>query len=131
MVKRVVLACVVAAAIAAAAISGATAIAGDVHGAATVTKRTITADPNGNLKFNTTRLSARRGIVSIVMRNPSTSGLDHGVAIKGNGVSRKGSTVHPGSSSSVRLRLKPGTYTFYCPVPGHAASGMKGRLTVK
>jgi uncharacterized cupredoxin-like copper-binding protein len=28
------------------------------------------------------------------------------------------------------LTLKPGTYTFYCTVPGHAAAGMKGKLVV-
>ena len=27
-------------------------------------------------------------------------------------------------------RLKPGTYEFYCPVPGHRALGMKGKLIV-
>ena len=27
--------------------------------------------------------------------------------------------------------LKKGTYTFYCPVDGHKAAGMKGELTVQ
>ena len=27
--------------------------------------------------------------------------------------------------------LKPGKYSFYCPVPGHEAAGMKGTLIVK
>jgi uncharacterized cupredoxin-like copper-binding protein len=27
--------------------------------------------------------------------------------------------------------VKPGTYTFFCSVPGHEAGGMKGTLTVK
>jgi uncharacterized cupredoxin-like copper-binding protein len=31
----------------------------------------------------------------------------------------------------VTATLKPGTYTFLCTVPGHAAGGMKGTLTVK
>jgi len=32
---------------------------------------------------------------------------------------------------NVTFNAAPGTYTFYCAVPGHAALGMKGTLTVK
>ena len=28
------------------------------------------------------------------------------------------------------VTLKKGTYTFYCPVDGHEAAGMKGKLIV-
>ena len=90
----------------------------------------LTADPSGALKFNTTTLTAKAGKVTVVMRNPSGSGLPHGIAVQGNGVDKDGATVQPGGTSTDTLTLKPGTYTFYCPVPGHKAGGMKGTLTV-
>jgi uncharacterized cupredoxin-like copper-binding protein len=30
----------------------------------------------------------------------------------------------------VSVKLKPGKYEFYCPVPGHKAKGMEGTLVV-
>ena len=35
-----------------------------------------------------------------------------------------------GGSKSLTLTLKPGTYTFYCSVPGHRQAGMEGTLKV-
>ena len=35
-----------------------------------------------------------------------------------------------GGTRTLTLTLPPGTYTFYCSVPGHEAAGMKGTLTV-
>jgi uncharacterized cupredoxin-like copper-binding protein len=63
------------------------------------------------------------------MNNPSQ--VPHGVAIKGSGVSTVGKVVGNGADSTVTTTLKPGTYEFYCPVPGHEQAGMKGTLTVK
>jgi plastocyanin len=82
----------------------------------------------GKLAFNTTKLTAKAGKVTIAMANPST--FMHGMAISGNGVKKVGPIVGNGGTSSVSVTLKPGTYTFYCPVPGHEAGGMKGTLTV-
>ena len=63
------------------------------------------------------------------MSNPSQ--VPHAVAIKGNGVDVDGKTVGNGETSTASTDLKAGTYTFYCPVPGHEEAGMKGKLTVK
>ena len=79
------------------------------------------------LKFNTNKLSAKAGKVTIVMTNPSP--LQHDISIKG-GVSAKGPVVGQGGKSTVSVTLKPGKYTFYCSVDGHEAAGMNGELDV-
>jgi azurin len=91
----------------------------------------LTANPSGMLKFNTTKLSVPKpGTVTIDMTNPSTSGIPHGIKIIGHGVKVTSKIAESGQTVSVTANLKKGTYTFLCPVPGHAMAGMKGTLTV-
>ena len=61
---------------------------------------------------------------------PNQSPIQHNISITGP-VSGKGPIIGQGATSSFQVTLKPGTYTFLCDVPGHAAAGMKGTLTVK
>jgi plastocyanin len=89
---------------------------------------TIDADPSGALRFTTESLQANAGEVTIIMDNPSS--VPHNVAIQGGGVDEKGEVVGKGEKSEVSATLEPGTYEFYCSVPGHEAAGMKGELTV-
>ncbi len=91
----------------------------------------LAADEEGKLYFNPTKLSAKAGKVTLVMNNPKTTGKMHGIAVEGQGVDKDGKVVGPGSSSTVTVSLKPGKYTFYCPVPGHRQGGMQGTLTVQ
>ena len=90
----------------------------------------LSADPAGALAFDKSTLTAKAGEVTIDMANPQGSGLPHAIAIEGNGVDKDGATAQPGGSSKVTVTLKPGTYTYYCPIPGHRAGGMTGTLTV-
>jgi uncharacterized cupredoxin-like copper-binding protein len=90
----------------------------------------LSADPTGRLRFNVTTLHAKAGAVSLQMTNPTGSGTGHGISVQGNGVDKDSSVVQAGGTATVTATLKPGTYTFYCPVPGHEAAGMKGTLTV-
>jgi plastocyanin len=89
----------------------------------------IDADPSGKLEFDKTRLEAPAGKVTIMLTNDSS--IDHNVAIEGDGVDVESETVKDGGKTSVTAELKPGTYTFYCSVPGHEEAGMKGALIVK
>jgi uncharacterized cupredoxin-like copper-binding protein len=92
----------------------------------------ISAEESSGLSFDHRTLSAKAGTVTITMANPSGDSMPHGVAITGpGGVSKSGPVVQPGGSSTVTLKLKPGKYTFFCPVPGHRQAGMEGTLTVQ
>jgi uncharacterized cupredoxin-like copper-binding protein len=90
----------------------------------------LTAEESGGLSFDHKQLSAKAGTVTLRMDNPGSNGTQHAIAITGNGVKSSGKIVSPGGISTVTAKLKPGTYTFYGPVPGHEAAGMKGTLTV-
>jgi uncharacterized cupredoxin-like copper-binding protein len=57
--------------------------------------------------------------------------VSHDVSIEGAGIDEHGEVVGKGGTSRVSVDLKPGTYTFYCSVPGHREAGMQGTLTVK
>jgi plastocyanin len=83
-----------------------------------------------SLAFSSRALTARAGTVTIRLANGSGDEYPHGIAIEGNGIDKDGPVVQPGGDSTVTVRLKPGRYTFYCPVGEHEKYGMKGTLTV-
>jgi uncharacterized cupredoxin-like copper-binding protein len=90
----------------------------------------LKADADGGLYFEPRKLEAKSGKLTLAMDNPASTGKQHGIAVEGNGVDKDGQIVSPGSKSTVTVTLKPGTYEYYCPVPGHKAAGMKGTLVV-
>jgi plastocyanin len=89
----------------------------------------IAADPGGAKKFTTSSLTASPGTVTVQFENKSQ--VPHAVAIEGNAVDVKGAVVTGQDAPPLTVDLKPGTYTFYCPVGDHRAEGMEGKLTVK
>jgi uncharacterized cupredoxin-like copper-binding protein len=56
--------------------------------------------------------------------------VPHDFVVSGNGVNAKTELLDPGSSSTLKVDLKPGTYDVYCSVPGHKQAGMDLKLTV-
>jgi plastocyanin len=90
----------------------------------------LEANPEGQLKYNTTSLTAKAGKVSIDFANMSS--LGHNVTVESSAGATVGATpTFSGASKTLSLNLKPGTYKFYCSVPGHRQAGMEGTLTVK
>ena len=90
----------------------------------------LEANAEGQLKYNTTSLSAKAGKVSIDFTNMSPEG--HNVTVESAAGEKVGATpTFQGGSKTLSLNLKPGTYKFFCSVPGHRMAGMEGTLTVK
>lgn len=88
------------------------------------------ADPGGQIAYTETSATATAGEVKVEFKNPQP--LTHDVAIEDSSGKTIGKTelIEEGSTSTT-VDLKPGTYTFYCTVPGHREAGMEGKLTVK
>jgi azurin len=90
----------------------------------------LSANPQGQLAYNTTVLSAGSSHVTIDFTNHSP--LGHNVTIANAQGKVLGDTpTFMGGTKTLTLNLPPGTYTFYCSVPGHEMAGMKGTLTVR
>jgi plastocyanin len=92
----------------------------------------LAADPTGQLSYTTKKATATAGAVTITMKNMASVG--HNIAIQqgtSGAVLAHGPVVSNGGSDTLHVTLKPGTYTFFCQVPGHRAAGMSGTLTVK
>jgi plastocyanin len=87
----------------------------------------LSAPQDGSKKFDQATATAKAGTVTIKFSNPSS--VPHAVEIEGNGVEKAGDVVTSGDST-FGVDLKPGEYTYYCPVGSHRDEGMEGKLTV-
>jgi uncharacterized cupredoxin-like copper-binding protein len=77
--------------------------------------------------YDPTRLTLKAGEGStIVLKNDGS--IEHDITVD---EARFKLTVPGNDTSEKVLKVdKPGTYQFYCSVPGHKDAGMKGELTV-
>ena len=91
----------------------------------------LAADPSGALAYDTKSLSAKAGNVTIDFTNDAP--ISHDVSVEDSSGSELGtSDLISKSSTTLDLsNLKPGSYTFFCTVPGHREGGMEWTLTVK
>jgi plastocyanin len=90
----------------------------------------LAANPEGNLKFESSTLSAKAGKVTINFTNQAS--LEHNVTVASPSGSVLGATpTFQGGSKTLAVTLAAGTYKFYCSVPGHRQAGMEGTLVVK
>jgi mono/diheme cytochrome c family protein len=96
-------------------------------------KLAIFANPTGQLAYTVKSATATAGPITISMTNKS--GVPHNLALQvgtgPTGTILAHTPISPSGTHSFTITLKPGTYTFFCQVPGHRAAGMYGTLTVK
>lgn len=85
---------------------------------------------SSGLAYASTTATAKAGKVTVDFTNPQP--VPHDVAIESAGGEVIGQTETTAEGSeTTEVELEPGTYTFFCTVPGHREAGMEGTLTVK
>ena len=77
------------------------------------------------LKFTLSTKTVHAGSVTFVVTNKGQLGHDFKIAGKKTAILKGGKTAR------LTVTLKKGKYPYACTVPGHAAAGMKGVITVK
>src|SRR6266536_1630956 len=75
-------------------------------------------------KFALSKTSVKHGTVTFTLVNKGN--LPHDFAIAG----KKSKLIKPGKTGTLTVTLKAGKLAYKCTVAGHAAAGMKGKLTV-
>lgn len=110
--------------------TGATGTTGTTGAAGATETLDVSSPADGGLVFDPNGLMAKPGNVTITYDNPSP--VPHSIAVATSNGNVLGE-VQPftNNTESVQLsNLAPGSYVFYCTVPGHREAGMQGNLTV-
>jgi plastocyanin len=81
-------------------------------------------------KVELSESSVPSGTITFTIAN--TGIIPHAFEVEGQGIEREIPVIQPGSTGTLTLALKPGTYDVYCPVGGdsHKKLGMETHLTV-
>lgn len=88
----------------------------------------VAADPSGELAFTSDHLSAKAGSTTIEFDNPYSTPHNAEIEDADGNVVAETETIS-GSTATATADLQPGTYTYFCDVPGHREAGMEGTLT--
>ena len=106
-----------------------TATTGDKTGGASAQTLRVAADPQGQLKFDPAKLTAKPGETTVQFTNDSSLPHDWILEQDGEDVART-AVVNKGNDTT-KVNLAAGKYTYYCSVDGHRQAGMEGELTVR
>ena len=95
-------------------------------GSTAATTVAVTAGKPAELKFTLSKKTVAKGVTTFKVTNKGA--LSHDFKIAG----KKTPSLKKGKSATITVTFKKaGKFAFLCTVPGHAAGGMKGTLTVK
>jgi uncharacterized cupredoxin-like copper-binding protein len=103
-------------------------LAGMAAFAGTKAARVTVTEVEYKLTLSSSKLAPGKTTLMVVNKGK----LAHSLSISGPGLKKRliAGTIKPGSSRRVTVTLKAGSYTLWCPVPGHAALGMKQTVKV-
>ncbi len=72
---------------------------------------------------------AKTGEITITVKNMGA--VTHALTVQTPSGPVHTGNIAPGAAATLKVNIsKPGTYTFFCPIPGHEQAGMKGTLVV-
>jgi plastocyanin len=90
----------------------------------------ISTPSGSDLAFDQKNVTAKAGSDTISFDNKQA--LQHDVKVEdSSGQEIGGTDLVSSGTATATVNLQPGTYTFFCSVPGHREAGMEGTLTVK
>jgi uncharacterized cupredoxin-like copper-binding protein len=86
----------------------------------------------GESEWKITPTDGKATAGNVVLNVSNTGQVPHQLEVEGNGLEeQKTAVIDPGGSAKLAVKLKPGKYEWYCPIPGHKEQGMEGTLTVQ
>jgi uncharacterized cupredoxin-like copper-binding protein len=85
----------------------------------------VTLGKPGEFNITVSKKTIATGVTTFKVVNKG--GISHDFKIAG----KKTASLKTGKTATLKATLKKGKYPFLCTLPGHAAGGMKGTLTVK
>ena len=90
---------------------------------------TVQISTSEGISYDETSAETKAGSVTVSYDNQAD--IPHDVTIEDESGNELGATdLITASTAETTVELQPGTYTFYCSVPGHREQGMEGTLTV-
>lgn len=97
-------------------------------GALVAQEGAVTLEGTDTLKFGATEIEAPAGTLEVTLE--CGEAVNHNFVIEETGDEVVVECDAGETATGTTSELEPGTYTYYCSIPGHRAAGMEGTLTV-